>query len=229
MARPQDPLGRFVLADGSPAPLPEPGVKRRRRPTVFKHYRVDAVLDPADREAYERLVADPNSTVKSLQDWLGARGHRVCRTAVRRHRHSLTDDLRRFRDVTRMAESFCALTRREGAGAIAEAAHAKFEMMLVESLFKLPGAEQFPADEWQTMAKTVSSAVATRRSVEEMRAEFERRAKAAADEVAKGTEKQASGREVVERVREILGMPPLPADFGGQIPNPNLEIRNKFE
>src|SRR5688500_18115651 len=210
MARPQDSLGRFVLADGSPAPLPAPGRRRSRGPAAFKHFRVDSVLSPDERAEYERLLADPHSTALSLQAWLHDRGHRVCRSAVSRHRKTFASELRRVRDVARMAESFCALTRREGAGAIAEAAHAKFEMMLMESLFKLPGAEQFPADQWQSMARTVSSAVATRRSVEEMRADFDRRAKAAAAEVEQAAGKKASGREVVERVREILGMPPLP-------------------
>ena len=202
MARPQDALGRFVLADGSPAPPPAPG-RRPRGPAAFKHCRVDAVPAADERAEYERLLADPNSTATSLQAWLRARGHRVCRSAVGRHRRSFAAELRRVRDVARMAESFCALTRRQGAGAIAEAAHAKFEMMLMESLFKLPGAEDFPADQWQSMAKTVSSAVATRRNVEEMRAEFERKAKAAAEEVENAG---ATNEEVVERVRQILGV-----------------------
>jgi hypothetical protein len=205
MARPQDALGRFVLGDGTPAPPPARG-RKPRGPAAFKHFRVDAVLSAEERAEYERLLADPTSTAKSLQDWLRDRGHRVCRSAVSRHRKTFASELRRVRDVARMAETFCALTRREGAGAIAEAAHAKFEMMLMESLFKMPGAEQFPADQWQSMAKTVSSAVATRRSVEEMRADFERRAKAAAEEVAKASEHQATGEEVVERVRQILGV-----------------------
>ena len=206
MARAQDALGRFVLGDGTPAPPPPAGVRRPRVPAAFRHFRVDAVLSADERAEYERLLADPNATARSLQAWLRDRGHRVCRSAVVRHRRSFAAELRRVRDVARMAEAFCALTRRQGAGAIADAAHARFEMMLMESLFKLPGAEQLPPGEWQSMARTVSSAVATRRNVEEMRAEFERKAKAAAAELEEGAARHATGPEVVERVRQILGV-----------------------
>ncbi len=202
--RKQDALGRFVRADGTPAPLPEPGIKHRRGPARFKHFRIDALpLTPEQREEYERLLADPTSTVQQLQDWLRARGHRVCRSAVTRHRHSFHADLTRLREVARMAQSLCELSRKQpgGPGVIAEAAAAHFEMNLMESLHKMKGAPDLPAAEWRQMAATLAEIVATRRSVEAMREEFERRAKAAVEEAQR---KNVTSEDVADRMRQIL-------------------------
>ena len=204
-ARPQDSLGRFTHADGTPAPPPVPGVVRRRGPQQIKHFRVDAILSDEERAEYERLLARPTTTIKDLQAFLRDRGHRVCRSAVTRHRRSWNSELRRLREVSRMAASFCQLTREHGAGVLAEASHARFEMMLMQSLFKQPGAEQMPADEWQAMSKTVQGVVATRRSVEEMRTEFEQKAKQAVAEAERAAHAGATMDDVVERVRQILG------------------------
>ena len=204
----RDSRGRFLRPDGSPAPLPDPAAtKSRRRPPMFKHFKVDHVLASDDERAeYERLVADPKSTAKQLQAWLRARGHRVCRSAVLRHRQSAAIDLRAVKECSQMAAAFCELSRRHGAGAIAEANHARFEMLLMQSLFKMKGAPELPPEEWQRMSKLTSAAVATRRSVEEMREEYQRRARQAADEAAAAAAKGVTGKDVVARMREILGV-----------------------
>jgi hypothetical protein len=88
----QDSLGRFVRADGTPAPPPDKSVKQRRGPQQFKHFKVDEVLSPEHRAEYEQLLASPTTTVKQLRSWLRERGHRVCRSAVARHRRSFAED-----------------------------------------------------------------------------------------------------------------------------------------
>jgi hypothetical protein len=204
----RDSLGRFLRPDGSPAPLPDPAAKKpRRRPPMFKHFKVDHVLaDEDERTEYERLVADPKSTARQLQAWLRARGHRVCRSAVLRHRQASALDLRAVKECSQMAAAFCELTRRHGPNVVAEANHARFEMLLMQSLFKMKGAPTMPPEEWQRMSKLTSAAVATRRSVEEMREEYDRRAKQAADEAAAAAAKGATGKDVVARMREIMGV-----------------------
>jgi hypothetical protein len=205
--RNQDSLGRFMRADGTPAPPPDPSAKPvHRRATQFKHFRVDAVLTDEQRGEYEKLLAHPNTTVKQLQAWLGAHGPPVCRSAVTRHRQDFHSGLKRMREIAHMASSFCELTRTYGPGAVAEASHGRFEMMLMESLFDMPDAKQMPLADWQAMSKTVQGVVATRRSVEQMRSEFEAKAKQAAAEAAAAAAKNVSSAEVAERVREILGV-----------------------
>ena len=213
MARRQDSLGRFVRAEGAPAPLPAPEGKTKRGPAAFKHFRVDAVLSPTEREAYERLLADPNSTVASLQAWLGERGHRVCRTAVARHRRSFAADLTKLREAARMAQTFCAISRQAGgAGAIAEAAHARFEMLLMRKLFEMQDSPVLAPGDWQVLGKTVRSAVQTRQNVEEMRADLDAKTREAAAEAAR--QEPVDGVTVVNRVREMLGMPPVRLEQG---------------
>ena len=108
-----------------------------------------------------------------------------------------------------MASMFCTLSRQHGAGAIAEATQGKFEMDLMQDLFKLhkdkkgEGSGKSPKW-WNQMSKTLAGMVATRRSVEEMRADFEAKAKAAVEAVKK-LDSRDRGREIAERVREILG------------------------
>ena len=57
---------------------------------------------------------------------------------------------------------------------------------------------------WNQMSKTLAGMVATRRSVEEMRADFEAKAKAAVEALRK-LDSRDRGREIADRVREILG------------------------
>jgi hypothetical protein len=204
---PQDKRGRFTHDASQPAPEPAPdGPKRKRRPTQFKHFRVDAVLTDAQRSDYEKLLAKPNTTVKQLQAFLRDRGHNVCRSAVQRHRHSFHTELRRLKEVARMAQTFCELTRENGPSTIAEASHARFEMMLMQSLMNRPGVEGMPVAEWREMSRTLQGVVATRRSVEEMRQEYEDRARNAAAEVEAATDQGAAGKDVVARMRDILGV-----------------------
>jgi hypothetical protein len=202
-----DGRGRFVSKDGTPAPLPEPGRKIKRGPTTIKHYRVDRVLVNKQQQAeYEKLLANPNTTALQLQDFLRAHGHGVCRSAVQHHRNNWNSELKRLREVARMASSFCELSRSNGSGSVAEASHAMFEMELMQSLFNLPGAKEMPAGQWQTMSKTLQGVVATRRSVEEMRNEFEAKAREAAQAVEKAAGDGTSTADVVERVKSILGV-----------------------
>jgi hypothetical protein len=202
----QDSLGRFVRADGTPAPPPDKSVKRKRRPSPFKHFRVDSVLtDPEQRCEYERLLSAPATTVDQLRAWLAARGHRVCRSAIGRHRR-VAEQFRSVRECAQMAAAFCDVTRNAGSPtAMAEASHTRFEMMLMQSLHKMHGAPQLPREEWESMARLTREAVATRRSVEDMRDEFERRAREAAKAVERMGPKP-TGKDVVARMKQILGV-----------------------
>jgi hypothetical protein len=205
---PKDAKGRFLRKDGSFTPASaRPRQKRKRQPTRVKHFRVDLLLtDPAERAEYDRLLADPNQTTVMLTEWLHAHGHSVCHTAVCRHRRHAQADLWQLRECSRMASMFCTLSRQHGAGAIAEANQSKFEMDLMQDLFKMheDKKDRKSPQWWNQMSKTLAGMVATRRSVEEMRADFEAKAKAAVEAVKK-LDSRDRGREIAERVKAILG------------------------
>ena len=206
----RDALGRLIRrpqnctrlgADGQPLPR-----GRRKGPTRFKHFKIDELLPAEHREAYEALLDDPTSTLPKLQTWLRERGVNVSHNAITNHRKHRYFDVKALREAAQIASTFCALSRKHGAGAIAEASHAKFEMMLMQDLFNLKGAPDMPREEWQSMAKLVGTAVSTRRSVEELREGYERRAKRAAEETEQAMKHGVSGKDVVARMREILGV-----------------------
>jgi hypothetical protein len=201
----RDFLGRFVRKDGTNAP---PRIRNRQpRPPALKHFRVDAILtDGAERDEYERLLAHPNTTVRQLHQWFSDRGHEVSLQAITRHRQAFYMDIKQVREVSKMASTYCELTRKYGPAAVAEASHGRFEMMLMQNLFNHPDAKQMPPADWQTMCKTVQGVVATRRNVEQMRSEQEAKAKQAAAEAAAAAKKPVTSAEVADHVAEMLGV-----------------------
>jgi hypothetical protein len=207
----RDAAGRF---EGAPARRPPGGSGRGvgRRTTAFKHFKIDALLTSADeRAAYDALIADPNSTVRSLRAWLAARGHVVSSNAVSNHRLSRHLELRTIREATAQAAAYCEVSRRHGAGAVAEASHAKFELMLMQRLFGRPDAPQMPPAEWHALAKVVGHVLDNRRSVEGLRGEI---AKCEAAAATQGGGRRRTFAEAVRRTRQILGLEePDPNDW----------------
>jgi hypothetical protein len=106
-----------------------------------------------------------------------------------------------------MASMFCTLSRQHGAGAIAEANQGKLEMDLMQDLFNMRDGKEGKKSPrwWSQMSKTLAGMIATRRSVEEMRADFDAKARAAVAEAQKLSSRH-HGRDVVARMQEILGV-----------------------
>ena len=204
----RDEQGRLLRKDGTLVPPVErlTGPRRTMKRGRVSHLRVDQLLGGEGelRDAYEKLLANPNTLLRELAAFLLERtGQRVNLAAVRRHRDRHTDELRSLREATRMASAFCELARRDGPGAIAEAAHGRFEMLLMQDLFKLKDNPQLAPGEWQRWSRAVSGAVANRRSVEELRGELAERAEAEAE---KDVDPGERNRLVVEQMREIMGV-----------------------
>lgn len=183
--------------------------RRSRRP-----FKVDLALRPADRADYEALLADPRTTGGDALAWLVARGYALTRVAVYRHRrHFLRglDDVRHWAGVARHAAD---AARVHGPVVLAEGAVTQLEHMLMRALHAMNARGVTPdARQFADLAVAVARAVATRGAVDEHRRAAEDRAREDAQRGGSG----ASGADVVRRVRQILGMPPLP---GGDDPKP---------
>ena len=93
-----------------------------------------------------------------------------------------------------------------GGAAFVEVAQANFEMQLMERLTELKNDKSVTPEQWLIFCKTLSGAVSSRKVVNAMRVEFEERAKAAAKVAEDAAKQGATGQEVVERMKEILGV-----------------------
>ena len=180
---------------------------RRIGPRAFKHYKVDQLLSADEREQYEALLADPNSTIRSLRQWLLARGHMISSNAVSSHRLHRHLEFKGERRMRQRAASYITLSRQFGAGAVVEANVAKVEMLLMQNLFEEPGDDEpaVPPEQVQVLAKLAGAMLANRLSVEQMRAVVAEAQRRADEEAARGGSKPATMEDVVERVRQILG------------------------
>ena len=179
---------------------------RHRRKRVVEHYKVDELLQPEDREEYERMLHDPRSTNKALQRWLAERGYTVGVWAISNHRRHFLRDVQGVREAAKMANAFAGLVRVNGAGVMAEASQARYEQLFMQNLFTSGQATHFTPKDWVEMGRAMSGIVNARRQVEEMRDEFKRRA----DEALRALREEEEGDEdepredLVTRVERIL-------------------------
>jgi hypothetical protein len=166
--------------------------------------KIDMILGASGplRDEYERLMENPATLLRHLQAWLAERGHHVNLTSIRRHRIKHLERFQKVRQASHMAQAFCEVVRKQGAGSLVEASQGRFEMLLMQDLFQMKDNPTLAPGEWQGWAKTLQQAAETRRDVERMREEYQRRAKDAVKEAEKG----ATGKDVVVRMREILGV-----------------------
>jgi hypothetical protein len=202
--------------------MPPPGFHKS-----VTRYKVEQVLSPEHLREYDKLLRDPRMTVRKLHKWLTDQGYRIGHGAVARHRRVFDVDVQQVRKTAMLAEHFAEASRGGGAvNVLCDATVARFQQVLMERLMRLdnadePGAERsrdFSPKEWLELAKTISTSVAARRSIETLRGEFEDRARRAAEAVAKAApKKRIDGVAIADKVRRILGVP-LPGEPLPEVP-----------
>jgi hypothetical protein len=231
--------GERPVAGNEAAP---PRAKKWTYKKGVRHFKVIDMLRAEDRAPYLARVREPSSTVASCLAWLVERGYAVARDSVYRHRKYLLKDAAEIRRAAEFAHEFVQLARAGGedgggggprlAGAFAEATQTAFEQFFMQGVLEMKkqGKELEPR-QWGELSRAVASAVSARRQVESMRAEFDERARKAAEAVEKaagtGRWRRLDGAALSDKVRRILGMPlpgepipglPAPASAGGGAP-----------
>ena len=202
--------------------MPPPGYRKSVR-----RFKVEQILSPEDLKEYQALLKDPRTTVKKAHAWLTARGYRVGYAAVGRHRRRFDEDVVAVRKTAMLAEHFAEASRGGGMAALSDATVARFQQVLLDRLMKLdqaddpqsPRSADFSPKEWLELARTIAASVATRRSLETLRAEYDDRVRKAAEAVEKAgrtRDWKQDGPKVADAVRRILGVPlpdePVPED-----------------
>lgn len=209
----RDAQNRLIRKDGSIVEGAQKGRPRGRGKSKLvghwiSHLKVDKILGGAGpvRDEYERLLENPNTMIKDLQAWFTARGQYVNQTAINVHRHRHQEQFDKVRSASRMAEAFCEVVRKNGAGRFVEASQGRFEMMMMENLFKMTDAEKFEPKDWQAWGKALNEVRSSRQALEEMTINFERKANEATKAAESAANAGETGRQVVERMKEILGV-----------------------
>jgi hypothetical protein len=213
--------GQIIRKDGSVVESAAKGRGKGPRKTVIEgggadggepgrvsHMRVDTILGPAGplRDEYEKLLENPCTLLKDLAAWFAAKGHKICLTSIRRHRNHYLADYRQVRLAAKTSAAFSDIVHRDGrgGGAFIESAQAEFEMKFMQGIQKLGQAVE--PEQWLILCKALSGTVESRRVVNAMRLEFEERAKRAAKECEEAARQGASGKDVVARMQEIMGV-----------------------
>lgn len=199
---------------------------------TISRLKVERVLSPEHLREYEVLMRDPRSTVRSLRQWILDRGYQVGHASVGRHRRRFDAEVQTVRRAAMFAERFAHASKEGGLAALADATVARFQQVFIGRLMKLDSDESpdgantaaFSPRDWHDLAKAVESSVASRRSLEVLRQEFDERAGRAADAKGKATPRRLDGVALSDKVRRILGIPlpgePLPAQAAPALPPP---------
>ena len=221
-----DPNPRPDPAQPDPAPgaPPKSGPgqgKGKRGECLVRHFKIDEMLSPDDRTAYEALLLDPKQTVDSLLAWLKARGYvDITRSSVQRHRRYFETDVKEIRKSAKVAGQFAALARAHGgAGGLADAGQFRFEQMFLERLFSMEKDDRMTGKEWSEFGKAMAALLDNRQKYETLRLEWQSRAERAATAVEKAAGKGRGGKydgvALANHVRRLMGVPlpgePLPA------------------
>ena len=191
----------------------------RKSVTRFK---VEQILTPEHLKEYQTLLRDPRTTVRKAHAWVRGLGYAIGPAAIGRHRRRFDADVEAVRKTAMLAEHFAEASRGGGLAVLSDATVARFQQVLLDRLMRMdkpdePSAEKtsdFTPRQWLELARTVEASVGARRSLETLRAEFEARARQAADAIEKAAgakRKPLDGVAVANAVRRILGVP-LPAE-----------------
>ena len=182
------------------------------RKGAVSHFRVDQLLGAEGplRDEYERLLRDPNTMLKDCAAFFAGRGMPVTQSAIHRHRQAFLADFRQVRHAAQSAAAFCEIVRKQGGeaggAAFVEAAQGHFEMKLMQTMSELDDPGKLTPEQWERYGKTLKGSAATRRDLEQMREEYRRRVAEAAKAAEEGMKKGATTKDVVARMREIMGV-----------------------
>ena len=173
--------------------------------------KVEALLSPAELVEYEKFGRQPGVTNKDRVAWLRERGHRIGMGAVKRHAKVLNGLVSDLRQSARFAKSLTRLAEEYGTDVLPNLNLTRFEQIVMQKLCK---DDQWHAEagfeELGKVAKVIDMAIDSRRELDAMQADLERRRRAAAEEAARASRRGGSGAQIAARMCEILGIPAPP-------------------
>ena len=179
------------------------GLAKRRSLRATK---IESLLSPEHAKEYEALLADRRTTAKTASAWLTDRGYDIGARSLATHRRRFLDTLDRVRHSAQIAGAIVDIAREKGQIVIGDAMLTRCEQVLFEQLMRLQEDEEIDSKTLSELCKSVSSAMGSRKTMEAIRSEFEEQKRKAARAAEDAVKRGATGQEVVDRVKEILGV-----------------------
>jgi hypothetical protein len=168
--------------------------------------KVERVLNPQDLAEYHALLKDARTTLADAQSWLKARGyHDIGGGAVWAHRRRFRLTLIEARKSALAAEAIADALIGKDPATMTRGAQSRAEQVLFEQLMRLNANGEIDPKRLTEMFRSVGEAVASRETVESMRRQFEAEKRDAARNADQLARRGASGKEIAERVKDILG------------------------
>jgi hypothetical protein len=178
-----------------------PDRRRARKP-----FTVDLLLTPEHRTEYLAFLADGRTTLEKAIAWLKERGYDTLSWgAVYRHRKKFLDGTEEVRRWAAVAAHVAAAAEQGGRHALAAGTLAKFEQLLLQTLYAVKSGGALTSRELADLAAALNKTVASRTQLEALRTEFETRQREAIEQARKMNER-ATPQQVALRMREILGV-----------------------
>lgn len=165
--------------------------------------KVERMLTPEHRAEYEALLKDPRTTDAQAAHWLRVR----CYPDGPAHRREFRDTLKRVAESALLAAELMRLGHGETASTTMSGGMlVRCEQVLMEQFLRLDERGEIDPKVLGDMTRMVAGAVSARDTLESIGRENERAKRRAAEECQRLGDSGASGKDVVERMREILGV-----------------------
>src|SRR4051795_13487791 len=177
----------------------------RRRPRHNRHFLIDQALTPEDRRAYEAVLRDPRTTVKSAHAWLTGRGYGLSESAVARHMRHFLAGAQEQRVTEQLA---LRLAEMEGSGEVSRDAFVRgavlrADQLILEAIFGLKPMEGTTPQAVNAFCAMMEQLIAVRERLGEV--ERSLRGAEAQEQGGAAGAGEAQMNEIADRVREILG------------------------
>lgn len=173
-------------------------------------FRVDEILKdhPEDREAFEQHARDLGRTIDECHDWLQTRGYVISRSAVGTWKQWFDGQLmaERMTGSGKLAKAFLDAAKSGDGLSIPDAAVLQISQLIFEAGARASAGGDVKTDELKDMSLALQRLMLAKARLEATRSEFIQRQKAAIAEAEKTVKTGATGEQVVNRMRELLGL-----------------------
>ena len=190
-------------------------VRRERPPERVSerfHLKIDQLLRPADRAAYEKLLRQPRTTLRDIKTFFAERGYPAVGTvAIRSHRNRLRQRLRTLRTSAAFARDLAQVVTEYGPEAFRGGAVAGVDQQIMERVFQLQDLDEIDPKEFGEWAKSLTTFATLRTQLTP--------GAAGTGENGKPNQKPLDGVALSDKVRRILGVP-LPGEPTPGLPPP---------